>query len=345
MDLRAFIESLSTAGRLMRVSREVDWKFELGGIARAHGGPVLFENVKDYPNARVFTNGLSGLAEVGLALGMGAGLSKREIVHELKRRKSSPLTPQMVSDGPVLEQIWTGEDIDLFRLPVPHWNPQDRGRYIGTWHVNTSKDPETGTRNLGVYRMELLGPRQATVSTNSGSHLGMHMTKAERQGRPLEMAVAIGAGEAVVMAGSAAYPYGVDEFDLAGGLQQEGVKLIKCGTVNLEVPAESEIVIEGVIQPGVRVQDGPYFDYVGKPSTNPRAFLFEATRVMSRRDPIFRGASIGLPGAEDQHLLAALACMDLWDFHGSRAKRRLQSCFLRNGMFRAFQLAGRIHLH
>jgi UbiD family decarboxylase len=192
--------------------------------------------------------------------------------------------------------------------------------------------------------MELLGARQATVSTTSGSHLGIHVTKAERQGKPLQMAVAIGTSEAVVMAGSAACPYGADEYDLAGGLQQESVKLLPCRTVDLEVPADSEIVIEGVIVPGVRVQDGPYFDYVGKTSVNPSAFLFEATRVMARRNPIFRGASIGMPGAEDQHLLAALASIGLWDFHGSRLKHRLQSWLLRNGMFREFQLAGRLRL-
>jgi UbiD family decarboxylase len=343
MDLRAFVESLAKEGRLTRISREVDWKLELGEIARSQRGPVLFEKVKDYPNARVFANGLSGVAEVGLALGMGASLNKGEIVRELKRRKSSPLKPTVVCAGPVLEEICAEDDIDLLRFPVPHWNPQDRGRYIGTWHVNVSKDPETGIRNVGVYRMELLGPRQATVSTTSGSHLGMHVAKAERLGRPLEMAVAIGTSEAVVMAGSAAYPYGVDEYELAGALQQESVKLVKCQTVDLEVPVDSEIVIEGVIKPGIRVQDGPYFDYLGTPSTNPRAFLFEATRVMSRRDPIFRGASIGMPGAEDQHLLAALASMDLWDFHGSRAKRWLQSYLLRNEFFKAFQLAGRVH--
>lgn len=344
MDLRAFIESLSNAGRLMRVSREVDWKFELGEIVRSQRSPILFQNVKGYPGSCVFANGLSSVAEVGLALGMSVSSNKREIVLELKRRKSLRLEPKMVGTSPAFENIWSGDEIDLLRFPVPHWNRQDRGRYIGTWHVNVSKDPETGARNVGVYRMELLGPRQTTVSTTSGSHLGMHLTKAEQQGRPLEMAVAIGTSEVVVMAGSAACPYGVDEYELAGALQQESIQLIQCRTVNLEVPAESEIVIEGVIKPGVRVLDGPYFDYVGKPSVNPQAYLFEATRVMSRRNPIFRGASIGMPGAEDQNLLAALASMDLWDFHGSRSKRWLQSYFLRNEMFKAFQLAGRIRV-
>ena len=342
MDLRAFIELLANEGRVRRVSREVDWKFELGEIVRAQGSPVLFENIKDYPGARVFANGLSGAVEVGLALGLGYGLKPDELIRELKRRKASPLRPTVVSTGPVSENAWAADDIDLFRLPVPHWHRQDRGRYLGTWHVNVSKDPETGVRNVGVYRMELLGPRVATVSTSPASHLAIHVAKAERRGQPLEMAVAIGASEAVVMAASAAYPYGLDEYDLAGGLQQESVPLIACRTVNLEIPAESEIVIEGVIKAGIRVQDGPYFDYAGKPSVNTQAFLFEATRVRARRDPIFRGASIGAPGAEDHQLLVALAHMRLLDFHGSRVRQRLQDHLIRHRCFRAFQWAGRI---
>jgi UbiD family decarboxylase len=190
--------------------------------------------------------------------------------------------------------------------------------------------------------MELLGPRQATVSTSPASDLAIHVAKAERRDQPLEMAVVIGASEVVVIAAGAAYPYGMDEYDLAGGLQQEGVPLIRCQTVNLEVPAESEIVIEGVIKPGIRVQDGPFFDYGGKPVINPGAFLFEATRVMCRRDPIFRGASIGAPGAEDHQLLAALAGMELCDFHGSRIKQWLQNYLLRNRRFKALQLLGRV---
>jgi 4-hydroxy-3-polyprenylbenzoate decarboxylase len=190
--------------------------------------------------------------------------------------------------------------------------------------------------------MQLLGPRQATVSASPRSHLSQHFAKAEKEGRPLPMAVAIGASEAVVMAAAAAYPDGMDEFDLAGGLQQEAVQLIPCQTVNLEVPAHSEIVIEGLIQPGGRVQDGPYFDYTGKPNTNPDAFLFEATQLMFRNNPIFRGTSIGVPGAEDHQLFAFLAELNLVDFHGSRVKHLVQGLLLKQKLFRAFQFVGKM---
>ena len=117
----------------------------------------------------------------------------------------------------------------------------------------------------------------------------------------------------------------------------KGVQLIPCQTVNLEVPAHSEIVIEGLIQPGARVQDGPYFDYTGKPNTNPNAFLFEATQLMFRSNPIFRGTSIGVSGAEDHQLFALLAELNIVDFHGSRVKQRVQHLLLKQRLFRAFQ--------
>ena len=156
------------------------------------------------------------------------------------------------------------------------------------------------------------------------------------------MAVAIGVSEAVIMAAAAAYPDGMDEYDLAGGLLQEAVPLVQCQTVDLEVPAQSEIVIEGLIQPGVRVQDGPYFDYTGKTNTNPNAFLFEVTQLMFRSNPIFRGTSIGVPGAEDHQLFAFLAELNLVDFHGSRVKQVAQNLLLKQRLFRTFQFVGKI---
>jgi UbiD family decarboxylase len=155
------------------------------------------------------------------------------------------------------------------------------------------------------------------------------------------MAVAIGTSEAVVMAAAAGCAYGVDEFHLAGGLQGASLELVKCKTIGLEIPADAEIAIEGVIKPGVRVNDGPYFDYAGMPTSNSHAFLFEATRLMHRTNPIFRGAAIGVPGAEDQQLFALLAALRLFDFHGSRPKHLGQSQLIGKRLFRAFQFVGR----
>lgn len=342
MNMRSFIEGLKEHGQLQRIERQVDWKYELGALTREARVPLLFENIKDYPGHQVFTNGLINLSSIALALGMPSGTCRKDLVKELRRRIATPIPPVRLTGAPVERNVVEGPEIDLLKLPVPHWNKTDAGRYIGTWHVNISRDPDDHTYNLGVYRMQVLGPRQATISTSSKSHLGIHFAKAEAHGKPLETAVAIGVSEALFMAASAGYPCGKDEYELAGALQQKSSDLVKCQSIDLDAPADAEILIEGLIKPGVRVLDGPYFDYAGKATSNPKAFLFEASRMTFRDKPIFRGAIVGHPGAEDIQLFSVLSEVGLFDFHGSRARRALQIFFLKEGFFRAFQLAGRI---
>lgn len=341
-DLRTFIRRLDDEGRLAHVTQAVDWKFEIGKITRERQIPLLFENILDYPGQQVFTNGLCNLRSIALALGLPGTTSRSALVKEASKRIAKPIAPKLVETGSVLENIVLAPHLDLFKLPVPWWNPDDTDRYIGTWHVNISLDPETSCPNLGVYRMQLLGPTRATVSACGGSHLGRHVKKAGKMGKPLPMAVAIGVSESLVMAGASGLPYGMDEFVLAGALQQEAVELVRCQTVDLEVPAHCEIVIEGWIHPGVRVQDGPYFDYSGKTNINPNAFLFEATCLMFRNAPIFRGTSVGMPGGEDHQLFSFLSALGLVDFHGSRSRQIIQNFALRHQMFRSFQFSGKL---
>ncbi len=341
LNLRTFIDLLSREGCLKRISHTVDWKFEVGDITRTTEGPLLFENIKDYPGLRLFTNGLRSPSSMAVALGFHPSQAWNSVIREIRWKAAAPLAPIVLESGPVLENVVEGEDIDFLKFPIPHWSRYDAGRYIGTWHINVTRDPETGSRNLGVYRMQVVGRNQATVSTYANSHLTLHFAKAEKKGQPLEMAVVIGAAEPLIIAAAAAYPGGSDEYNLAGALEGEAVRLIRCKTVDLEVPAESEIVIEGVIKPGVRVQDGPFFDYAGKPTTNPNAFLFEATRLSFRNDPIFRGTAIGHPAAEDQQLFWLLAELGLFDFHSSRPKHWVQSALIHRRLFRAFQTVGR----
>ncbi|HET7100267.1 MAG TPA: UbiD family decarboxylase, partial [Terriglobia bacterium] len=200
MSLRAFIDLLSERGRLKRISQPVDWKIELGEMTRRHRQPLLFENIRDYPGQRVFTNGLSNFSSIALALGLQPERGRKPVIAEARRRVESPVKPVMVDSGPVMENVVEGPDINLLEFPVPQWSRHDAGRYIGTWHANVTRDQETGRRNVGVYRMQLLGRNQTTVSTSSASHLGRHFAQAERKGQPLEMAVVIGAPEPVVMA-------------------------------------------------------------------------------------------------------------------------------------------------
>jgi 2,5-furandicarboxylate decarboxylase 1 len=342
MDMRSFMERLRQCGRLRQISREVDWKFELGDIARTIPEPLLFESIKDYLGQSVFANGLASWETIALALGLETATNHKQIVKELRRRIATPIPATRVANGPVFEHFTEHNEIDLLQLPVPHWNKGDAGRYIGTWHINISRDPEDGAYNLGVYRMQVLGPRRATISASLKSHLGMQFLKAEEQGKALQTAVAIGVSETVFMAAAAGYPCGANEYELAGALQQSSVELVKCKTLDLEAPADAEILIEGFILPGVRAVDGPYFDYAGKATANPEAFVFEATRVSHRDRPIFRGAVVGHPTAEDLQLFSVLSEIGLFDFHGSRARRALQILLLRERMFRGFQWAGRV---
>jgi UbiD family decarboxylase len=342
MDLRSFIEQLRVRGHLRCVPHQVDWKYELGEMTRAEQVPLLFENIKDYPGHRVFTNGLINASAIAIAVGLDVGMKRKELIHQIRKRVATPIPPRHIQEYPLFENILEGEQVDLLKLPVPHWNRSDAGRYIGTWHVNISRDPVTGSHNLGVYRMQVLGPRQATISTSSKSHLGIQFAKAESMGKPLNVAVAIGVSEAVFIAAAAGYPCGEDEYDLAGALEQEPVVIAKCQGIDVDAPVDAEILIEGYLVPKARVLDGPYFDYAGKATSNPKAYLFEVTRMMFRNDPIFRGAIVGHPYAEDLQLFSVLSEVGLFDFHGSRLRRALQILFLKEHLFRAFQFAGRI---
>lgn len=339
-DLRGFIQTLANARCLTRVRERIEWNLGIGRWTRSRHKPLLFENVKDYPGQRVFTNGFVDPICIGLALGFEASMPYASLIAQCRKRLGEPIKPKIVKTGPVLENVVPSIALDLLQFPVPHWSEYDAGRYIGTWHLNISRDPETGKRNAGVYRMQVLGPRQATISASKGSDLSRHVAKAEAKGAELPTVVAIGAPEATVIAAGAACPATMDEFELAGALQQKPVELLELG--RLEAPARSEIVIEGFIHPAVRVTDGPYFDYYGRPDTNPQAFLFEATRLMYRNDPIFRGSAIGKPGAEDHQLFAFLAQLGLVDFHGSRLKQIVQNFLWKRRAFETLQTVGKI---
>lgn len=342
IDLREFIRVLESTGRLSRITREVDWKFELGQITRENQVPLLFEYIKNYPGHRVFTNGFSSLTCIAAALGLHPDTNRKALISALKARVTRPIAPVVVADSSVFENVMRNDEVDFLRLPIPQWSEQEKGRYLGTWHINVTKDPETGIRNVGVYRMQVLGRKQATVSTSPSSHLAQQFAKAEKKGNPLAMAVAIGVPESVIMAAAAAYPAGCDEFELAGALQARALDLVQCQTVQLEAPAASEIVIEGQLMTGVRAQDGPYFDYTGRTDINPNAFLFEARQIMFRNAPIFRGAAIGVPGAEDHQLFSILSELHLADFHGWRIKQSIQNQLLRTRRFRALQWSARV---
>ncbi len=341
MDLRTFIAEIDNRKMLNRIDRPVHWKYEIGRMTRESDGALLFTNVCEYPGQSVFTGGMRSYGLIAVSLGLEPDIPKGRLLKEMKRRLQCPVSPVMVKQA-YFDRIISGGAIDLQKFPVPWWSEIDGGRFIGTWHLNVTKSPSTGKRNIGVYRMQVLSPSTASISVSPHSHLKMHMKEAEARNQDLEMAVCIGVSEAAVMAGGAAFPSDVDEYSMAGALNQRPVQLVGCRTIDLEVPADSEIVIEGVLKAGKRVTDGPYLDYAGIPSSNPRAYLFEVKSIMHKKEPVFRGTSVGIPGGEDHQMLAVLAQLDLVDFHGSKVRQKMQNVCLKNRFFSLFQMTGRI---
>lgn len=344
--IRGFILRLEQKEEILRVYDEVDWKYDIGDWTRnirsrkPCAPALLFEHIKGYSGYKVLTNVLGSVSRMNMALGLPEATPYRILVSEVRNRLQHPIQAIDANDEPGGDVILSGSDVDLETLPVPWWNREDVGRYIGTWHVNVTKDPYTSVRNVGVYRMQLIDRNRTYVSVSPNSHIARQLSMAEKEGKPLEMAVAIGVDEFLVMAGATAVSYGVDEYSIAGGLAQAPVVLRKCRDVDLEVPADTEIVLEGTILPGLRGREGPFLDYAGVPKANPSAPVFEVSHLRYRKNPIFRGALVGDPGAEDHLLYALIASVGYLDFHGSKARQIIQNLFLRFGYFRIFQQLG-----
>jgi 4-hydroxy-3-polyprenylbenzoate decarboxylase len=258
-DLRAYIEALEKEGEVVRIRKEVDWNLELSGIIRRSydlkAPAPLFENIKGYPGGYRILGapiGLSdrqgrSLARLAISLGFPADSTFTEIVERCTGRRKERIKPVVVDTGPCKENIFLGDQVNLLELPVPFFHKGDGGRYIGTWHIVVTKDPETNWVNWGMYRLMVIDKETMGCLLRPDQHIGLHYyQKYELMGRPMEFAVAIGTEPVSSIVGAVRVPAGVDEVDVAGGLRGEPIELVKCETVNLYVPATSEIVIEGL---------------------------------------------------------------------------------------------------
>ncbi len=302
-DMRAFLDELEGQGELVRVSDPVDPRFEISAWIRKTsdvGGPaLLFDNVvgsEMHVAGGVFANPIKALLALGTT-------DHREAVERFIHGLETPLPPVTVADAPCQEVVWEGAELDLGRLPLPTYSEQDGGKFI-TVGVGVCRTPD-GTQNAGVYRMQYHGPRTLGLAASPYTDFDAIRVNAEREGRPLEFAVAIGLDPVIHLATQARVPFGTDEFAIAGGLRGEPVELVRCRTVDLLVPATSEIVIEGVFRPGIRHPEGPFGEfsgYVGPGNDEP---VLEVSAITTRRDPIYQAGLTGIPVTEN-HVMKGL---------------------------------------
>jgi 4-hydroxy-3-polyprenylbenzoate decarboxylase len=210
----------------------------------------------------------------------------------------SQFVPRMVDKAPCQEIVETGDGIDMLKFPVLRCWPGDGGRFI-TLPMVVTKDPESGVRNTGMYRMQVYDGKTAGMHWHPTKDGARHFQKSVKMGKDLEAAVAIGADPAVVYAATAPVPEGVDEFLFAGFLRQSPVELVKCKAVDLEVPANSEIVLEGFVDKGEMRPEGPFGDHTGFYSPADNYPVFHITCVTQRHQPVYQTTVVGKPPMED----------------------------------------------
>jgi UbiD family decarboxylase len=299
--LRGFLEALEAAGELHRVGREVDPKFELGAVLalKDRGPALLFEKVAGYAMP-VVGNLLVSRDRFARAF----GVHRSELDAHCRNALARPIQPVLVQDAPV-QAVMHDRDIDIGRLlPVPHWFEREAAPYI-TAGVIVAKDPETAKRNVSIARLRLEGGNRLMAGIAKNHHLYMLAEKAKALGRKLEIAVAIGNHPAVLLGSQLYLGLGDDEYDNVGGLFGEPLRLVRCKTVDLEVPAEAEIVLEGELDPEHLVPEGPVSEFHGFYVDYGPGIGGSLRCVTHREHPVYQAV---LPGFFAEHcLLGGLA--------------------------------------
>jgi 2,5-furandicarboxylate decarboxylase 1 len=294
-DLRTYLDQLIKAHpeQLKTVTKQVDPEFEAAAIVdrtkddpRYPGFPaVLFKNVKGSPVPLLIN--LHGTYE-RLALSLDTDVYG--MVEEYARREGSgvPTTPVASEQAPVHEVVLTGDQIDVSKLPLLVHQELDAGKYI-TSAVTICRDPSSGRLNAGIFRHQYQGPRQVGIQINPAHHTGYVLRALREQGRPMEVALVMGHHPAFLM-GAVSKLEGIGgELNVVGGLLGESLEVVKCKTVDLEVPARAEIVIEGIVDtdPETTQLEGPFGEYPRYyTKIGPQPYV-QVTAITMRRDPIF----------------------------------------------------------
>jgi UbiD family decarboxylase len=313
MDLRGWITRLEKDGELRRITAQVDWDRELGAITRrvleTKGPALLFESITGYTKGRctkLFTSGLGSRARLARALGFPPDASNAALVAHVMKKNRETIPPRRVATGPVKEVVVRGRDVDQAEFPVPKWHYLEGGRYIHTFSAIVTRDPDTRVMNVGIYR-GMIGKKNTTpfLLVKGGQHWGQHFLKYTARGAPMEVACVIGWDPIMPFLAGSPIPVGISEWDVMGAYRGEPAELVPCETVDLEVPASAEIVIEGVItdDPTTYEIEGPFGEFTGYVSDvpTPRPAM-QITCLTHRRDPIFRGTLEGtLPGSYSEN--------------------------------------------
>lgn len=317
-DLQDFINILEQQGLLCRIKTEVDPCLEIAEITdricKEAGPALLFENVKGY-SMPVAINLFGSMERMTMALEVNSlddiakklkGIVEPEIPSNLfeklkllpKLKRLADFIPKEVSRGACHDIVITADAASLDMLPILTTWPQDGGPFI-TLPVVITKDPVTGIRNAGMYRMQKFDSKTTGMHWHIHKHGAKHYRESSKAGKQIETAVVLGGDPAVIYSATAPLPEGVDEMVFAGFLRNEPVELVKCKTVELEVPANAEIILEGYVNPHELRCEGPFGDHTGYYSLADNYPVFHLKAITMKKNPIYPATIVGKPPMED----------------------------------------------
>jgi 2,5-furandicarboxylate decarboxylase 1 len=289
LGFRSFLEQLSKSGELTRIRKEVSTEYEMAGIVEALGEkPVVFERVKE-SSIPVVAGLLSSKEIIARAL----NLKKEHLLHNLSSAIENPLPPQVVEKGECQEVV--EKEVDLTKLPIMRFTEKDGGKYIAS-AVSIIRDPELG-RNMSFHRLMLIGKNRfvARIVEDRGTD-----TALKKSGGELDIAMCIGNSTAVLLAAATSLPKGVDELGMANALER--TELVKCKAIDLEVPKDCEIVLEGRITKE-KTAEGPFLDTTGTIDKIRQQPIIDIKCITHRENPIYQTL---LPGRHEHQFLMGM---------------------------------------
>src|SRR5712692_10166505 len=322
-DLRDWLRRGEDIGELRRVSAEVDPFEEMGAltymVGKRPGSPaLLFERPKGGSGYRSLWNLLgNSTRRIAVTLGEPPDSSRADLIRALRAKLKRRMEPVEISreDAPVNEVVLEGSDIDLTTVPAPkHW-PYDGGRYLGTCDAVLTRDPDSGTVNMGTYRIMVHDARHVGLYLSPGKDARLHIARAWELGRPIEVVAAAGIDPLLMVIASMTFPKNQSELDAVGGVAGAPLEITRGVTTDLPIPARAEYVIEGIIRPNATRLEGPFGEftgYYGRPEAS--APLVEVTAIHSRNHPILTNALMAdYPSCEMADYYAIAKAARTWD--------------------------------
>jgi 4-hydroxy-3-polyprenylbenzoate decarboxylase len=320
-DLRAWLERVEQTGQLRQVTG-ASAEQEIGDAAdllqHTEGAPaVLFDEIPGYrPGFRVLVNGLGTVDRMATALNASLGLTKLQLSAVWRERilGLQPIPSVRVSDGPVMENVLRGDDVDMTIFPAPKWHPGDGGRYLGTGSYDVTRDPDDGWVNVGTYRVMVHDATRLGYYISPGKHGRIHRQKYFDRNQPCPVAMVFGSHPLLFLAASNEIPFGMTEYDWVGGMLGEAVEVIQGPVTGLPIPANAEIVIEGWASAEQMLPEGPFGEWTGYYASGERAEpVLTVEAVYHRDDPVILGCPPGRPPDELSRYRAPLRSALLYE--------------------------------